>query len=58
MTRTTKEEVERIIKSLPNKQSCGHDKISNIVLKKLNEALSYPLMSIFNQSIAQGIFRV
>ena len=56
MARTTKEEVERVIKSLPNKQSCGHDKISNTVLKKLNEASSYPLMSIFNQSIAQGIF--
>ena len=52
MARTTKEEVERVIKSLPNKQSCGHDK----VLKNLNEALSYPLTSIFNQSIAQGIF--
>ena len=56
MTLTTKEEVERTIKSLPNKQSCGHDKISNIMLKKLYEALSYPFTGIFNQSISQGIF--
>ena len=56
MTLRTKDEVERIIKRLPNKQSCGHDKISNMMLKKLHEALSYPLTSIFNQSISQGIF--
>ena len=56
MTLTTKDEVERIIKSLPNKQSCGHDKISNIVLKELHEALLYQLTCIFNQSISQGVF--
>ena len=49
-------EVERLIKSLPNKTSYGHDKISNILLKSLNTAISYPLVIIFNQSIHQGIF--
>ena len=56
MTLTTKGEVENLIKSLPNKQSCGHDKISNTMLKKLSEALSFPLTGIFNQSIIQGVF--
>ena len=56
MTLTTKGEVENLIKSLPNKQSCGHYKISNTMLKKLNEALSFPLIGIFNQSIIQGVF--
>ena len=56
MTLTTKGEVENLIKSLPNKESCGHNKISNIMLKKLSEALSFPLTGIFNQSITQGVF--
>ena len=56
MTLITKGEVENLIKSLPNKQSCGHDKISNTMLKKLSEALSFPLTGIFNQSTIQGVF--
>ena len=56
MTLTTKGEVENLIKSLPNKQSCGHDRISNTMLKTLSETLSFPLTGIFNQSIIQGVF--
>ena len=48
---TTQIEIEQIIKQLPNKTSYGHDKISNTMLKFLNNALSYPLCIIFNQSI-------
>ena len=56
MTLKTKGEVENLIKSLPNKQSCGHDRISNTMLKTLSETLSFPLTGIFNQSIMQGVF--
>ena len=49
-------EIERLILDLPNKTSYGHDKGSNIMLKKLAKSISYPLQIIFNQSISQGIF--
>ena len=53
---TSVTEIECLIKSLPNKTSYGHDKISNTLLKSLNTAISYPLYIIFNQSIHQGVF--
>ena len=43
-------EIESIIKSLPAKSSCGHDKVSNVMLKQLCMSISYPLSIIFNQS--------
>ena len=49
-------EIERIIEHLPNKNSSGHDKISNNVLKALKTAISYLLMVIFNQSLGTGNF--
>ena len=49
-------EVEDIIWKLPNKTSYGHDRISNLVLKCLLDCISFPLCSIFNQSIAEGKF--
>ena len=49
-------EIERLINSLPNKSSYGHDKVSNTLLKSLCTAISYPLQIIFKQSIYQGIF--
>ena len=48
---TTQIEIEQIIKQLANKTSYGHNQISNTMLKFLNNALSYPLCIIFNQSI-------
>ena len=45
-----------MIGSLPNKSSSGHDGVSNIFLKALNESISYPLSIIFNQSLNQGVF--
>ena len=53
---TSKEEIESIVKSLPNKISSGYDQISNNLLKQLSSSISYPLEIIFNQSIQQGIF--
>ena len=49
-------EIESLIKNLPNKTSCGHDSISNIMLKQLSNSISFPLMIVFNQSIVQGRF--
>ena len=53
---TSEVEIEKLIKSLPNKTSSGHDNISNILLKKLSTTLTKPLAHIFNHSISQGIF--
>ena len=53
---TSRVEVEKVIKDLPNKTSHSHDKISNILLKDLGTSLSYPLSRIFNQLILQGVF--
>ena len=53
---TSRVEVAKVIKDLPNKTSHGHDKISNILLKDLGTSLSYPLSNIFNQLILQGVF--
>ena len=50
------QEVEKIIMDLPNKTSHGHDKISNILLKELCKSISFPLCTIFNQSLAEGNF--
>ena len=53
---TSPSEIEAIIRSIPNKTSYGHDKISNVILKSLNEAILLPLRTIFNQSISEGRF--
>ena len=53
---TSKDEIESVVKSLPNKVSSGHDQISNNLLKQLSSSISYPLEIIFNQSIQQGPF--
>ena len=56
MKQTTHHEVESLIKKLPNKESFGHDMISNNLLKSLCNSLSLPLSYIFNQSILEGTF--
>ena len=53
---TSVEEIKKLIKSLPNKTSHGHDKVSNTLLKSLCTSISYPLQIIFNQSIYHGVF--
>ena len=56
LRQTTEREIKTLIYQLPNKSSSGHDHISNKLLKRIDEVISYPLMIIFNQSITQGIF--
>ena len=56
MSFTTQEETKQVINNLPNKTSCGHDQISNELLKSLANSISYPLSTIFNQSISEGIY--
>ena len=56
LNKTNVKEIESLIKKLPNKTSCGHDSISNVMLKHPSDSISFPLMIIFNQSIAQGHF--
>ena len=49
-------EIEKIISSLPNKTSYGHNEISNKMLKAINKAISMPFSKIFNQLITEGKF--
>ena len=56
LTPTNKFEVEKIVKNLDNKQSSGHDDISNTLLKKLIPHISEPLAFIFNKSMTEGTF--
>ena len=53
---TSRNKIEKTITKLQNKTSCGHDQISNNLLKALSKSISYPLEIIFNQSILQGVF--
>ena len=53
---TTQLEIEQKIDDLAPKTSCGHDRISNKLLKDLKSSISYPLTIIFNQSIISGHF--
>ena len=49
-------ETRRLLTSLPNKGSCGIDRINNILLKKLSNEIAVPLNYIVNSSMEQGIF--
>lgn len=53
---TTLEEVERVIGSLKNKQSCGYDEIPIIVLKECKKILSPILTHLINSSFVTGYF--
>ena len=52
---TNETEVERIIMSLKSKISSGHDKFSNVFLKKVALSIRYPLMLCCNKSFAEGV---
>ena len=52
----TPAEIEVILKSLPIGKAAGPDGISNRILRELATELSYPLCSIFNQSLQTGTF--
>ena len=53
---TSSREILKLIKSLPNKNSNGHDNISNIMLKSLSQSIIIPLEIIYNKSIVEGTF--
>ena len=54
MTETDKTEIIKIINKLQNKTSCGHDNISNKLIKGIKQGISDPLTKIFNKSINEG----
>ena len=41
---------------MKNKQSAGHDDISNFILKGVISSIADPLAHIFNESISRGVF--
>ena len=49
-------EITKLIRSLPNKRSSGHDGINNIILKEISDYISEPLCEIFNDSMSHGVF--
>ena len=53
---TTKQEVERLIDGLKNKNSSGYDDITNNLLKGIKTAISTPLEILFNMSLSTGEF--
>ena len=46
--------LEKVIKSLQAKKSCGVDNISNCLLKKIYQPLLHPLSNIINRSLCEG----
>ena len=53
---TTASEITNLIHNLPNKNSKGHDDISNSMLKQLHTSIVQPLVIIFNKSLTEGKF--
>ena len=53
---TNRTEIAKIIDSLPNKNSCGWEGISNKTLKNLKTSLIEPLCILFNESLESGQF--
>ena len=53
---TTKFEVTDVVTALNNKQSAGHDELSNFILKGVISSIADPLAYIFNLSIIGGVF--
>ena len=58
LTPTSKTEITKLISSLKNKNSSGHDGISNKILKGITENIVEPLNIIFNKSMEEGVFPV
>ena len=56
LTPTSGSEITNLINSLPNKNSKGHDDISNNMLKQLHTSIAQPLTIIFNKSLSEGKF--
>ena len=56
LTPTSKTEITKLISSLKNKNSSGHDGISNKILKGITQSIVDPLNIIFNKSMEEGVF--
>ena len=56
LTPTTSIKITKLIGSLKNKDSSGHDGISNKISKGITNSISHPLSIIFNKSMEEGIF--
>ena len=56
LTPTNKIEIEKLIGTLKNKNSSGHDGISNRILKGITKSIIEPLSIIFNKSMQDGVF--
>ena len=52
----TEQNISAIIKNLKNKSSYGHDCLSNILIKRIQNVLIEPLTFLINQSLSTGIF--
>ena len=52
----TEQNISDIIKNLKNKSSYGHDCLSNILIKRVQNVLIEPLTFLINQSLSTGIF--
>ena len=47
---------KKLFEKFPNKTSMGHDRVSNVLVKKLFDTIRYPLCIIFNKSFIEGIY--
>ena len=56
LTPTSVSEITNLIHNLLNKNSKGHDDISNNMLKQLHTSIVQPLVIIFNKSLTEGKF--
>ena len=48
--------LEKIIDSMPCKNSSGHDQVSNKLLKEIKKPLLEPLLMLINKSLSEGWF--
>ena len=53
---TSQLEIVNIVKKMKNKNSSGHDGISNFLLKSIIHHLKYALNIVFNNSIQEGVY--
>ena len=56
LTPTCKEEIKKLVSTLPSKASSSQDNISNILLKEIIDPITHVLMEVFNKSMAVGEF--
>ena len=56
MDPTSNIKIRKLIMQLPNKDSSGHDNLSNRLLKQLADSILEPLTTIFNKSLNEGVF--